>query len=241
MITLNMLPDVKREFIRTRRLQTKVIALAILASAVALGLVALLALWVYGAQALQKNNLTQSINKNLADLKSVKDIDKYITIQNQLNNIASLHESKGIYSRLFDILPKLNPVAPNSVKINTLEVDGVNKTATFEGQTTTFTALQTFRDTLQNAKLSYRLLDTTENAEPEALFSSVKIEAQGIGKTQEGQVIVSFKILTTYNELVFERAVTINDVLVPNKETTQSTIDAPNVFGQSEIITEEIE
>lgn len=239
MIRLNMLPEVKREYIRARKLQAKVISIAILASIVAGGLILLLTLWVYGAQTLQKNGLTDSINKNMKSLKAVKDIDKYVAIQNQLANIDSLHDSKSVYSRLFTVLPKLNPAAPNSVRLNSFGIDGPTKTATFEGQTASFTALQTFRDTLQNAKLSYRLPDTEENAEPENLFSSVVIDTQSIARGSKGEVVVSFKIIAVHNDFLFQRGVTVNDVLVPNKETTQSTVDAPSVFAPTQPTTQE--
>jgi hypothetical protein len=237
MIRLNMLPDVKREYLRTRRLEAKVITGALLFSAVAVGLVIVLALWVYGAQTLHKNALTGTIKKNVAELQGVKDIDKYVTIQNQLANIDSLHEKKMIYSRLFAVLPKLNPQAPNTVRIGGLIIDSTTNTMMFEGETSSFTALETFRDTLKNAKLIYGTTGS-EGTTTSPLFSTVTIDTQSIGKDAEAQTVVSFKLTTAYDPAWFVRSTSTVDVSVPTKETTQSKVDAPDVFGESTIKTE---
>jgi Tfp pilus assembly protein PilN len=232
MIRLNMLPDVKREYLHARRLESKVVAGALLLSAIAIGLVVLIALYVYGAQTLQKNGLTSKINSQMSELKEIKDIDKYVTIQNQLGSISSLHEKKLLYSRLFTILPKLNPAAPHNVKITNLTVDSAENTIMFEGETSSFTALETFRDTLKNARLLFNT-NESETMKDEGLFSSVVIDTQAIGKATNGATVVTFKLTTSVNTGVFARTTKSYDVTVPNKETTQSKEDAPDVFGKS--------
>ena len=225
-----MLPDVKREYVHARRLEAKVVTGAALASIVSVGLVVLLALFVYGAQTLHKASLTNAIKSNSAELSQVRDIDKYVTIQNQLNNLTSLHEKKQLYSRLFDVLSTLNPQAPNNVRITKVTVDAATSTLAFEGETSSFTALETFRDTLKNADLTYV---KDGNSSTEKLFNSVTVNTQSIGKGQNGAQVVAFSLSNTYAPAVFMTSSKNVVVTVPNKETTQSKVDAPDIFGET--------
>lgn len=242
MIQLNLLPDIKLEYQKARRTQAKVVSGAILVCMISAGAVVLVALWVYGVQNIQRSQLTSSIDKKYKDLKSIKDIDKYVTVQNQLANISGLHANKIITSRLFDVMAKLNPKAPNSVRISTLNVDTSTSTITMDGETDTFTGLETFRDTLKNASLSYITAGSDgttsgQSATTEQLFvpNTVAILSQGIGKTGENKVVVSFKVSVQYNPKVFARDSTGVSITVPNKDTTQSKEDTPNVFSQAQV------
>ncbi len=239
MIQLNLLPDIKLEYQKARRTQAKVVSGAILVSIVSAGAVVLAVMWVYGIQGLQKSQLTKNIDKKYSELSSIKDIDKYVTVQSQLANISGLHSQKIITSRIFDVMAKLNPKAPNNVRLSGVNIDTTTSTMTLDGQTDSYTGLETFRDTLKNASLSYATTGSNQTT-TEPLFTpdSVTILTQGVGKTGESKVLVSFKISAQYNPKVFARDSSNISVIVPNKETTQSKEDAPSVFSQAEAITE---
>ena len=231
MIKLNLLPEIKREYLRAKQVERRVVGIAILSMVVAGGLVVVGTLWVYGAQEVYKKLLTDEITKNLTTLKSTKDIDKYVTIQNQLASLDGLHDKKTITSRLFDIVPRLNPKAPNSVKLTSINVDTIGTTIVFEGETTSFTGLQTFRDTLENAKFSYRQ-DAEDKLTEDKLFSGTVINSQSLATRQEtNQTYVSFKVTATYNPTIFGANLKDFSVIVPTKETTQSKQDTPDVFS----------
>lgn len=238
MIQLNLLPDIKLQYQKARRTQAKVISVAILVSMVAVGAVVLAALWVYGVQNLQRSQLTSNIEKKYTELSSIKDIDKYVTVQNQLKNISSLHTNKTIMSRVFEVISRVNPKAPNNVRISTLAVDTVTTSFSIDGQTDSFTGLETFRDTLKNASVSYatkgadgKLGQTV--SEPLFTESTIAILSQGLGKTGDGKPVVSFKIAVQYNPKVFMTDTTNIVITVPNKDTTQSKEDTPNVFSEA--------
>ena len=239
MIQINLLPDIKLQYQKARRTQAKVVSGAIMTCIVAVGAVVLAVMWVYGIQGLQKSQLTKSIDKKYSELSSIKDIDKYVTVQSQLANISGLHSEKVMMSRIFEVMSKLNPKAPNNVRVSTLTVDTTATTITIDGQADSFTGLETFRDTLKNASLSYAATGQgteKKTATTESLFTpdSVMILTQGVGKTTEGKVLVSFKISVQYNPNVFARDTTDIAIIVPNKETTQSKEDAPSVFSKAE-------
>ncbi len=227
MIRLNLLPEVKREYLRTRQIQARVVSIAIIASMATVGLVVAAALWVYGAQTLQMNMLSSSIDKNMNELRSIKDLDGYVTIQNQLTHIDSLHQQKSIFSRIFDVVSSVNPKAPNNVRITSLDASATEKTLTFQGETATYTGLETFRDTLKNAQI-------VTASGSENLFigeNPVTIDTHSISKDADGKQVVSFRLVATYNPKVFSRDLGDYKVKVPNKETTQTKEAAPDTFA----------
>lgn len=232
MIQLNLLPDVKLEYLKTKRAHARVIGLASIVTIAAMGLVVLLAVWVYGGQALHKSILTSQIQKNESKLKSVPDVDKYLTIQNQLKHLTALHEGKNDFSRLMQFLPVLTPTAPHDVKFSNVEItaDGdLGNTLVFQGETKDYTGLSTFRDTLTNAKL------TAEGGVEEKLFESVVVASSSIDQSSGGGAVVSFRIETVYNPNAFMASVKNPKVTVPAMTTTQSANASPDVFSQSSV------
>jgi hypothetical protein len=238
MIQLNLLPDIKLQYQKARRTQAKVIGVAVLASIISVGAVVLVALWVYGVQGIQRAHYAGSIKKNYQELSNIKDINKYVTVQNQLTTISGLHANKVILSRVFDVMGRLNPNAPNNVRISTLNVDVAATTFIMEGETASYTGLETFRDTLKNATVQYSALGSdgkTVTGAPvqEPLFTpgSVLILTEGQGKATDGSPLVAFKIQVQYNPKIFARDTTNMLISVPTKDTTASKEDTPSVFS----------
>lgn len=232
MIRLNLLPDVKREYLRTQQVRVKVITAAFFLSAIAIAATVIMALWVYGAQGLQQTLLTEDIKKSDQQLRSIKDIDKYVTIQNQLASITALHESKNRFSRLFDYLPSIN----SGVKLGSVAVDSDAKTIIFDGQTDNYTTLIIFRDTLKSALLydgAACPADLSKIKNKVALFNTVVIDAESASTTQEGQPFVSFKMTAAYTDAAFSATVKSPKICVPKKDTTPSTLGTPNAIFDS--------
>lgn len=232
MIRLNLIPDVKLEYLRIKRTHKRVMGIASIVTLGAIGLVVLLAVWVYGGQTLHKNYLTSEIQKNEKKLKAIPDIDKYLTLQNQLANLTALHEKKSDFSRLLQYLPILTPAAPHDVKFNQIEITSeaeLGNTLTFEGETKDYTGLSTFRDTLSNAQLKGE-----DNAE-EKLFESVVVATSSITKSATSGPVVSFRIETVYNPNAFVASFKNPTVTVPSKNTTQSAQASPDVFRESSV------
>lgn len=221
MIQLNLLPDIKIEFLKKQRSRVQVITGAIMLSLAAIGLTVFAALWVYGAQGLQKTLLTNSINTNVKKLQNTKDIDKYVTIQNQLASITALHDSKNNYSRLLDYLPTMN----TGVKLSGVNVDATTKTLTFDGSTDNYTTLLVFRDTLKGARLHY--VDANNKPQETNLFTNVNIDSSGIGTNKDSTSTVTFKISTIYFDSAFSSTIQKPTITVPKKETTPSAQGAP--------------
>ena len=230
MIQLNLLPDVKKEFLRAESARRKTIAVSILVTIIAVGLTVVFAIYVYAVQNVIIFAQTQDIKNKAQQLSGVKDIDKYLTIQNQLKELSSLHNDKNNYSRLLAFLPTLNPAPPQNVTLTNLEVVSADTTINLKGTVADYGSLTTFKDTLANADYSYQ---SSSDGEPVTgkLFKEVVIESASYEKTANKSG-VNFSIMLTYEPEVFKQANTNVSVTVPNKETTNSVTNSPQaIFG----------
>lgn len=224
MIELNLLPDVKRQFIAAARAKRKVVTMMIFVSIGSAGIVALLALHVYGIQALQGAALDSSVKKSSAKLSEVADLNNYLTIQNQLGAVSALHEDKGLYSRLFTILPTLSPASPSNISITKLDIDNELGVISIEGYGADYSAVNVFENTLRNAEVSYSKDDATT---VEKLFSDVLLSDVSLGEDAEAKKVTVFKVALPYTKAVFERTAANVLVTVPNKDATTSTQQIP--------------
>lgn len=225
MIELNLLPDIKKEFIKAQKSRNRVIAASVLLVIGSIGLTIVAFLYVVVGQQVVIAFINSDIESKTKSLQSKEDLGKYLTVQNQLEALPDLHANKTMYSRLYDYIPKLNPSAPNSVKLLTLVASDEDKTITFTGVTPTFQALNVFKDTLENASVEYKITADAETTK-EKLFDRVTVQSAGLGRTSN-RVLVNFTVLVNYKEEVFKASSSRLDVKVPNIKTTQSSLQSP--------------
>lgn len=231
MIELNLLPDVKREFVQAQRTRRKMIALMILISIIAAGLVVALAIYVYGVQLARNAILDGNIENNATTLSEIEDIDNYLTIQNQLSVLPELHEEKHEFDRLLDFLPMLNPAPPNNIRISQLSVDAAEGTISLNAQARDYQAVTVFENTLENAELVFERNDT--DAEERALFAeTIEMSEVGLGEDASGNRIVTFTATVYYNPETFSRSISSVRLAIPERTTTQSAQGVPQVFGR---------
>jgi len=229
MVQLNLLPDVKKEFLHAESVRRKTIAFSILISIIAAGLTVAFAFYVYAVQNVILSVQTSDIKNKSSQLNNVKDIDKYLVVQNQLASLSSLHNEKNNYSRLLDFLPRLNPAPPQNITLATLDVSSEDHTITFKGKVADYGSLTTFKDTLSNAEFTYQTDGEQQSATK--LFTDVVITSATYQNTGN-QTGVTFSVMATYNEEVFKQKNIDVNVTIPNKETTGSVVNSPQaIFG----------
>lgn len=230
MIGLNLLPDVKKEFIKAQRTRNTVISLSILSMFVAGGLTVFLALFVYVGQNTAINVVKGDITKKQATLESKTEIAKYLTIQNQLGTLKVL-ESKDyriLYSRLFDYLLQLNPAAPNSVQLGSLKVLSEGSAINIQGTTSDFHALDTFKNTLEKSTLTYS--SGTDSLQV-ALFSEVNLKSASLSQSNS-KSFVAFEFDLTYSAEIFSPEITQFQLTVPKLTISDAQNNAPSeLFG----------
>ena len=234
MIELNLLPDVKQEFVRAQRLSRKITIIMIITSIAAVGIVIFFAFTVYIVQAATNGLLDTSIKDRSEKLQKTDNLARNLTIQNQLSTLPELHDQKQVYARLFDYLPTLNPAAPNTVKISKLDINSEEGTIIVEGYAKDYKAVATFKDTLSNAELIYT--DAEKQSIETNLFTDIVISDVGLGEDADGNQVTVFKATLTYDENAFmtvpEGAPTPT-VRVPQRNTTPSAQQSSSVFGEA--------
>lgn len=221
MIELNLLPDVKQEFLRTQRQKKLIISSMILISIVAGGIVLLMVFFVFVAQPGLRLLVDNDVKSKTTELNKNKNLTRNLTIQNQLTTITQLHEDKGVYERFFDYFKNLNPETPNNISISQATLDPATETILIEATAKNFQAIAVFQDTLKNAELKYADPDTKE-AQKVPLFSQVDISEAGLGQDSQGVQVASFKLTLGYDSNAFAWKVANPIVTVPNKSTTPS-------------------
>lgn len=232
MIQLNLLPDVKKEYLKSQKTKAVVISGSIIVTLGAVALSVLLFLYVTLVQQLQINIITGDIKKKSDEVNSIQDIGKYLTVQNQLKSLPELHDQKGVYSRLLSFLPVINPSPPNNVQLSVLNLTAEEKSVLFTGTTATFESLNVFVETLNNAQASYKE-PGSEQVKTDKIFETVAVQSSSLGRINNVST-VSFTIRVTYKEAVFDARNTDVTASVPNIQTTSSLTDSPKpqLFNQ---------
>lgn len=198
MIEINLVPDVKQELLHAQRVRMMVISISTMIGVVAIGVVVVLGL-LLGVQAARGLILDNSIDKQSKKLADVPDINKTLTIQNQLSQIATIHDSEHMNSRIFSVLMSL---AQNSsegvVQYSSIAIDTSTKTVTIQAQTPTFNGLDAYKKTLAATKFQYT---TGGSSSPttEALASNISISNQAQAQDANGGNVVTFTLSFTYD------------------------------------------
>lgn len=213
-VQFNLLPDVKLEFYKTQKSKRLIFNLAFLVSAVA---IALMVISFLVANVVQKKALTDAdkdITKYSNQLKNTPDLEKILTIQNQLTALPGLHNQKHILSRLFDYIPL---VTPDKVSVGNLKLDTTANTITITGTSDAVATVNKFVDTLKFT--SYTTTDAT-NKSP--AFKSVVLTTVGRDATS-----VSYVVDATYDPVLFQAGQNVK-LVVPQELTTRSVTESPD-------------
>ena len=112
MIEVNLIPDVKREYLHAQRVRNTVISVSMLVAAAAAGAVIVLGL-ALGSLQFASGQADNAIKSKYKELSDKPDINDLLTIQNQLTQIDMISSNQGVNSRIFDTLSAVNPQAPN--------------------------------------------------------------------------------------------------------------------------------
>lgn len=197
MIEINLLPNVKRELLKTRAMRNRVISISFLVGGASIAAVVVLAL-ILGSQ-IAAEAVQNGVVKDRNDkLMAVEDLNKVVTIQNQLTKINEQHSGKKINSRIFDVVTAVNPVAPNNVSFSDIKVNPGSKTITLEGSAVNgYSALETLKKTILNTKV--QTTDGDKSSEV-SLTKEIKDGDTSFGENSEGKKVLQFSFSFEYAE-----------------------------------------
>lgn len=221
MIQFNLLPDVKLEYIRAERSKRLVVLGSLIVSAVAIG-VLLILLSYSGLQKKHLKDLSSDINRETNSLKSSKDINTILTVQNQLNSLTGLHNTKPAASRLFDYL---NQLTPAKITISSFSVDYSLYTITLSGSADSVSSVNQYVDTLKLTTYSAGKSTDTPNAFSNVVLSSFSL-ASAKGDTK-GSSVATYSITAAYDKTIFDitQPIALNVPSVDTRAQAQNPTD----------------
>lgn len=219
MVQLNLLPDVKLEYVKAQRSRRLVLNISVLVTACSVALLVLLLL-VDVAQKKHLSDLNHDIAKESTILQHEPQIAKVLTVQNQLESLTSLHAAKPAMSRLFDSY--LNQITPAAVHITSLTVDFNVQTATITGTADSLSSVNKYVDTLK-----FTTYTTDKNASAAKAFSNVVLSSFGLNSgSQDTSQGATYSITLAFDKSIFDTTQVVK-LSVPNLITTRSELDQP--------------
>lgn len=211
MIEINLLPNVKRELLKTRAMRNRVISISFLVGGASIAAVVVLAL-IFGSQIAAEAVQNGVIKDRNDKLMAVEDLNKVVTIQHQLTKINEQHSGKKLNSRIFDVVTAVNPVAPNNVSFSDIKVNPESKTITLEGSAVNgYSALETLKKTILNTKV--QTTDGDKSSEV-SLTKEIKDGDTSFGENSEGKKVLQFSFSFEYAE----------ELLAPANNSTVSVL-----------------
>lgn len=219
MIQFNLLPDVKVEYMRTERVKRTVMMAAAAVSMIALLIFFILLILVKVVQPNHIDNLSQDIKSSSDSLRDTKNLDKILTIQNQLNALPAIHATKPDTTRIFTYLAQFTPA---DIKISSINVDFAQKTINISGNAPSAVAANQFADTLKQTQYIVLTDETTESEAPKSpaftrVYSALPISG---GK-------ITYSIDLTYDEALFDNKKNIK-LSIPTDVSTASRQGLPS-------------
>lgn len=226
MIEINLIPDVKYQLLKARRMRTTVISVSIMIVIAAATVLALLAAYVFIFQTIAMKQADDAITKEFKTLSGKEDLAKTLTIQNQLTKLSSLHDASPYTSRLFAFLSKAVPTDKNAVSITNLKLDTQEKIFTIEAQARNgYEALEVFKKTMAQTKMTYTLDGETQ--EPVAIASNISDKDPSYGQNSEGQQVLRFTLSFTYADELFNP--NVKDIKIDGPSVQNATDSAVGI------------
>lgn len=227
MVQFNLLPDVKLAYVRARRSKQMIVVIAGLIAAASLFILILLCLVVYGIQKKHLSDVNKDIKASTKQLKDTKDLDKILTIQNQLDSLPALHAQKPVTSRLFSYLAQITPA---QVSISSINVDFIANSMQITGSADGIVTINTFVDTLK-----FTTYSTNDKKTDLKAFSNVVLSSFNIGgNTGTGGASSStYSISLNFDHPLFDAATAVALTVPQGKITTRSETGKPtDLFKQ---------
>jgi hypothetical protein len=194
MIQFNLLPDIKIRYLRANRQKHTIVlasALVIVAALVTMGTLVTI---VFVLQKKNIHDLSSDITTKSSELKSTKDLSKILTVQNQLQELQTLHDGKPVVTRLFSYLDTAKPAAATNTRTF---ADYTQHTISLSGTTDTLDTVQLYIDRLKQT--TYHT-DAAPNTEVPA-FSAVTLASFGRDAKS-----ASYTITLNFDPIIFSES-----------------------------------
>jgi Tfp pilus assembly protein PilN len=224
-LQFNLLPDVKQEYLKTQRTKRTVIAAAFTAAAISLFILLLMITTVYVINNKQLKDADKSVVSYKKQLNNIPNLNKILTIQNQLKTVSGLHQNKHITSRIYGYLPQ---ITPTTACLNRASIDLTQSTLTLQGTADSLKTVNTYVDTLKFTKYKLSGQDTGKNAFPSVIESQFGLVANQTALCAGKTASASYELTITYDPALFSNAGSIDLEVPAGLATTRSVLDDPS-------------
>jgi hypothetical protein len=224
MAQLNLLPDVKIEYLKTTRDKRLVYSVSMIVIIASVVITLLLVSITYVFQKKNLSDLNKDISTYNQQLENTPDLSKILTIQNQLGTLTGLHEQKAVAARLFDYLPQITPTTAN---ITQLDIDFTEHTMIITGTAPSLDVANTYTDTLKFT--TYHMTNTASDITDTSnkAFSDVVL-SQFVRNTSGATYTISFK----FDSAIFDSSNAVK-LAIPKIISTRSSTEKPTDLFQN--------
>ncbi len=235
MIEINLIPDVKLEYLKARRMRNTAVSFSIIAGLAATGVVVaavLLLLTQLGFEKLADN----AIDKEYEKLSKVEGLSELRTLQNQLSKLPEQNASRSMSSRLFSVLQAINPAQPNDVRFTSVKLDPATSLLSMEGLADAgYPAIEALKKTITNVQIEYKQgKEGSSKTIPLAGPESVELSEMSYGQDSDGKRVLRFKLAIKYPADLFTNRAQALRIVTPTKQidVTDSHLQVPDsMFG----------
>jgi Tfp pilus assembly protein PilN len=225
-VQFNLLPDIKMQYVKAQKTQGLVITIFTLTAVASL---VIFVLTLFTADIVQKKQLTDA-QKNLKDytsqLKAKPNVERIVTVQNQLQALVALHQNKHVTSRLFTYLPSLTPtnvqISELSLAYASADSSTAPNTVLITGTSDSQQSINTFIDTLKFTTYSVGSSIKDKNAFSNVLETSFSLDADNGG--------ANYTISAEFDPMLFSNNLggEIPKLTVPHLTSTRSSLGDPS-------------
>jgi len=214
-IQFNLLPDVKQEFLKAQRTKRTAVSIAVVVSLIALVFLLFMLVTVYVINKKQLRDADKDVKKYSDQLKAVPNLNKVLTVQNQLLSLPSLHADKHVVSKLYTYLPQVTPV---TVHMSRLTLDLSTNTMEISGTSDSQKSINTFIDTLKFTTYKQDDKQTGNKAFPSVVEKSFGIDQKG----------ASYSLTIQFDPILFSNQTKIEISVPAGLSTTRSFLNDPS-------------
>lgn len=226
-IEVNLLPDVKLEYLKTRVARTRVTTVAILVTVASLAITALIGITVFIVQPASIASFDSKIKSQFETYKSYNGVDQIITIQNQLSKIDNMHQEKPISSRLFNMIVSVIDGSGKSVQVSKMEYNRELSSIVMEGQSRDgFVGIEALGKSIQDTKIIY--VDDAGNSQTLPMTTKVNaLSNPSYGRDATGATVLMFSLGFEVDDKMFDSSIDLTLVGADRKDVTDSSLAIP--------------
>ncbi len=227
-VQFNLLPDVKIAYIKATRTRRVVMFIASVVTGLSVLIFIALLSFVNVVQGRHISNLTRDIESGSNKIQGIKDLDKILTVQNQLSSLPSLHDQKPLASRLSGYVEKLIPI---TATVSKAEINFEQTTLSLDGDADSLTTVNTLADALKFATFTAKDVKTQETSAEARAFSEVVLASFTRADNEDGSPPASYRITLKFDPLLFDNSYDVT-LIVPATITTRSVTEKPGAVFQ---------